>query len=329
MANFISGGNAGTFTINDGNVANGPFVLAPAIARSADGDLFEVTETLADQPARIVVAGLGIAGEDGIDASTSDGFDTFTVTASGSIFADRDGIVTAEGGNLIDIAGSIDAGDDGLNIGGTGANLVTVSGSIASEDDSVRVDGDGNVVAISGSIASATDDGVEINGNFNFVNVSGSITADDEGVEISGNDNEVTVSGEIFTFDDDGIDFFGDNNRAVVSGSVNAADSSGMEVSGNGTEIEIDGSVRGFQSGISLFGDDAKITIGATGVVRGGDAGGLTSAVTFDDLGGVLGAGVSQLVNHGSLISDTVSEVTNTAVEIGRASCRERVCQYV
>ncbi|MAU95904.1 MAG: hypothetical protein CMP81_08450, partial [Fulvimarina sp.] len=114
MTTFIPGGNAGTFTIDDGNVANGPFALAPSASRSADGDLFQVTETLADQFAAIIVAGLGIAGEDGIDATASDGFDTVTITASGSIFAGGDGIVTIEGGNLIDIAGSIDAGDDGL-----------------------------------------------------------------------------------------------------------------------------------------------------------------------------------------------------------------------
>ena len=196
------------------------------------------------------------------------------------------------------------------------ANRVTVSGSISSQDDGVHVTGDGNVVAVSGSIASETDDGVDVDGDLNFVNVSGSITADDEGVEISGDGNEVTVSGEIFTFDDDGIDFFGDNNRAVVSGSVNAADSSGLEVNGNGTEIEIDGSVRGFESGISLSGDDAKITVGQTGVVRGGDAAGFTSAVTFESNGAGDPASVSLLVNHGSLISDTVSEITNTAVAV-------------
>ncbi len=220
---------------------------------------------------------------------------------------------------LLILDGRVISGVDGVEItssdGGEGITLGTTGGIFAAEDGISTVAGN-NTLTLAGMI-SADGDGVALGGDgLNRVMLSGIISSALDGIEAAGNQNKVTVSGAIVSGGQNGMVFNGNANTVVVSGSVEGT-LDGIRLVGDGQNVKIDGLVGGLDNGVALTGDGAKITVGTTGVVRGGDNGGLTSAVTFqagDVADGVGGA--STLVNHGSLISDTVSEITNTAVAV-------------
>ena len=143
MTTVISTSQAVGLTIDNANVSNGPFFVAPNVVIQSDAgsgnDAIHVTATTGN--AVINVAGMLIANDDGIQVN---GQERVVLTSTGSIFSEY-GIysptgATIDGANDFQIHGLIDAAYYGIYLR-TSDNNTVISGSVSGGDYGIETEG--------------------------------------------------------------------------------------------------------------------------------------------------------------------------------------------
>ena len=226
MSRLITSTGDFVLTIENANIEEGPFIVAPGAALDGRGtSTIFVQENSARFDADVRVAGVLVSGFNTIDGSESDGGDSFTVSSTGALFAGRSGIVVNTDRNTIQVAGTIQADNDGIEVVNGSDNQIDVTGSIFAGSTGIDATGSDNTIDVQGSIAARLR-GVDIDGDDNFVRITGDVSSDlAAGVAMSGEGNRLLVGGSVH----------GDASGIVVDGSSTITVAAGGSISSGGT----------------------------------------------------------------------------------------------
>ena len=227
-----------------------------------------------------------------------------SLTATGTVAADAVSLANVGGagnafnGGTVSIAGTSEAGSDGISVTGTAANVGFGPAAITNTAaNGILVSGNRGTVAFSGAmtVTGAAGDGVNLSGNAGNVGFAGTTTianAAGNGVAVSGNS--------------------GTTNFAAVN--LNASQAAGLAIAGNTGTVTVSrgsiGQTATNQGAVSVIGGNGDVTISAgtanasgTGLaVTGRNAGTVTFAGTHQQSG--TGTGVV-LANTGGTVAFT------------------------
>ncbi|MEI4494659.1 calcium-binding protein [Mameliella alba] len=260
------------------------WVLRDGFSLGNAGDAFDF---LAFSNSSLLVEGLVYSQTDAIDSDAGSSYNTVTVTATGTVYGDSDGIELGGDNHEVFNYGTVTGVNDrGIQLIGDGGEVVN-TGTVSGQSDGLSLEGDNGVLVNHGSISSAAFDGVNVNGTGNYISNSGQIVGARYGVEFN------TVLAETNTLVNTGTitanvtavrGDFGDEtviNSGTILGLVELLDGADF-FNGNGGTVS--GAVRGGAGNDTLQGgenadvleggEDADLLIGRGGDdVLAGDAG--------------------------------------------------------
>lgn len=206
---------------------------------------------------------------------------TVTVQSGASVTNGGDALRLNGAGTIVDNSGTVDGGDEGIDIRGANGQITNASGALirgadrgidsdgingltitnngqisGTASDAIRAANNLTVTNNLGALISGGDEGVQTLANFNLTN-HGTINVGDEGIEAT--DNGTFVNTGTITAVDDAIQT-DDNTSITNSGTIESTENDGVDIdTGSVINTGIIRSINGIEDGIDFDPDAANV----------------------------------------------------------------------